>query len=53
MKHDLTNIIDEKIEGMEYNFNNKVLARLELLEKAYDQQVKNYSIFENKIDIEN
>lgn len=52
IKHDVSNLLEEKIDHMEFNFNSKVLSRLELLEKAYDQQLKNYSIFESKIDIE-
>jgi len=36
LKQDLTNILDEKVENLEFNFNSRVLSRLELLEKAYD-----------------
>ena len=36
IKTDLTNIIDDKIDNLEFSFNTKVLSRLDLLEKAYD-----------------
>jgi len=50
LKQEITAILDEKIDNLEFNFNNKIIARVELLEKAYDAQIKNYSIFENKMD---
>ncbi len=53
LKTEITNIIDEKVDNLEFTFNSKILSRLELLEKAYDQQIKNYNVFENKLDIEN
>eukprot|EP00347_Sterkiella_histriomuscorum_P015644 403356242 len=53
LKQEITNIIEDKIDNLEFSFNSKILSRLDLLEKAYDQQIKNYSIFENKLDIEN
>ncbi len=45
LKTEITNLLEEKIDNLEFSFNNKVLSRLELLEKAYDEQMKNQSIF--------
>lgn len=42
LKQDITDILDDKVESLEYNFNNKIVSRVELLEKAYDHQIKNY-----------
>jgi hypothetical protein len=39
LRADLQNMVDEKIESIEFNINNKVVSRLELLEKAYDTQM--------------
>jgi phosphoenolpyruvate-protein kinase (PTS system EI component) len=36
LKQEITNIIEDKIDSLEFNINSKVLARVELLEKAYD-----------------
>ena len=44
--------LEDKIENLEFNFNSKVISRLELLEKAYDSSLKNYQILDNKLDIE-
>lgn len=37
LKQDITNIIEDKIDSLEFNFNSKILTRVDLLEKAYDQ----------------
>lgn len=36
LKQEITNIIEDKIDNLEFSFNSKVLSRLDLLEKAYD-----------------
>lgn len=38
---------------MEFNINTKIVTRMDLLDKAYDQCLKNLSVFESKMDIEN
>ena len=52
LKGELTVLLEDKIDNLEFSFNSKVLARLELLEKAYDSNIKNYQMFDNKLDIE-
>lgn len=37
LKIEITNIIEDKIDNLEFNFNTKILSRVDLLEKAYDQ----------------
>ena len=37
LKNEITNMIDDKIDNLEFNYNNKILAKIDLLEKAYDQ----------------
>ena len=52
LKGEITVFLEDKIENLEFSFNSKIMSRLELLEKAYDSNIKNYQIFENKLDIE-
>ena len=52
LKVEIMNMIEEKIDNFEFNFNSKVISRVDLLEKAYDSNMKNFSIFENKLEIE-
>lgn len=37
LKIEITSIIEDKIDNLEFNFNTKILSRVDLLEKAYDQ----------------
>lgn len=36
LKQEITNIIEDKIDNLEFSFNSKILSRVDLLEKAYD-----------------
>ena len=36
LRKDFSNLLEDKMENLEFNFNSKVLTRLDLLEKAYD-----------------
>jgi|JI10StandDraft_1071094.scaffolds.fasta_scaffold167241_2 hypothetical protein len=36
LRADVQAMVDEKIENIEFNINNKVVSRLELLERSYD-----------------
>lgn len=53
LRADVQNMVDEKIENIEFNINNKVVSRLELLEKSYDSQAQNTMAIENKQEHEN
>ena len=52
LKNEITMMMEDKIDSLEFNFNSKILSRLELLEKAYESNIKNYQIFDNKLEIE-
>jgi len=41
LRADIQQMVDEKIENIEFNINNKVVSRVELLEKSYDTQAQN------------
>lgn len=53
LKEEIVSLVEDKIENVEFNFSTKVVSRIELLEKAYDQAMKSINIIEGKFDIEN
>ena len=36
LKSEISHIIEDKIDNLEFSFNSRILSRLDLLEKAYD-----------------
>ena len=45
--------LDDKIQDIEYSINNKVVTRLEMLERSQEAQVRAANVLENKIELEN
>jgi hypothetical protein len=45
--------LDDKIQDIEYSINNKIVTRLEMLERSQEAQVRAANVLENKYELEN